>query len=35
MLDSATDFFHMLKSEANSQEEMQMIREYAKKISEM
>lgn len=35
MLESATNFFHMLKSEANSQEEMQMIREYAKKISEM
>lgn len=35
MLESAKDLFHMLKSEANSQEEMQMIREYAKKISEM
>ena len=35
MLESAHDFFQMLKSEANSQEEMQMIREYAKKISEM
>ena len=35
MLESAKDFFHMLKSEANSQEEMQLIREYAKKISEM
>ena len=35
MLESAKDFFGMLKSEANSQEEMQMIREYAKKISEM
>lgn len=35
MLESTTDFFKMLKSEANSQEEMQMIREYAKKISEM
>lgn len=35
MLESAKDFFSMLKSEANSQEEMQLIREYAKKISEM
>jgi hypothetical protein len=35
MLESAHDFFQMLKSEAGSQEEMQMIREYAKKISEM
>jgi len=35
MLESAHDFFKMLKTEANSQEEMQMIREYAKKISEM
>lgn len=35
MLESTADFFKMLKSEANSQEEMQMIREYAKKISEM
>jgi hypothetical protein len=35
MLESAMDFFKMLKSEANSQEEMQLIREYAKKISDM
>lgn len=35
MLESTVDFFKMLKSEANSQEEMQLIREYSKKISEM
>ena len=35
MLESATDFFMMLKSEANSPEEMQLIKEYTKKISEM
>ena len=35
MLESMEDFVKMLKSEANSQEEMQLIREYTKKISEM
>lgn len=35
MLESVADFFMMLKSEANSQEEMQLIREYTKRISEM
>ena len=35
MLESAMQFINMLKSEANSQEEMQMIREYTKRISEM
>ena len=35
MLESATDFFMMLKSEANSPEEMQLIKEYTKRISEM
>lgn len=35
MLESMTDFVKMLKSEANSQEEMQLIREYTQKISQM
>lgn len=35
MLESMVDFVKMLKSEANSQEEMELIREYTKKISEM
>ena len=35
MLESATDFFRMLKEEANSQEEINMIRKYAQKISQM
>lgn len=35
MLESAVDFFEMLKSEANSQEEIGLIRKYTKKISEM
>ena len=35
MLESAVDFFEMLKQEASSQEEVQMIKHYAKKISEM
>lgn len=35
MLESAVDFFKMLKSEAKSQEEMQMIHEYTHKIAEM
>ena len=35
MLESMEDFVKMLKSEANSQEEMQLIHEYTKKISEM
>ena len=35
MLQSAVDFFEMLKSEANSQEEMNMVRKYAQKIAQM
>lgn len=35
MLESAVDFFKMLKSEAKSQEEMHMIHEYTRKIAEM
>lgn len=35
MLQSMVDFVEMLKEEANSQEEMEMIRHYTKKISEM
>lgn len=35
MLESAVDFFEMLKKEANSQEELELIKKYAKKISEM
>ena len=35
MLESATDFFKMLKSEANSQEEMQLVKEYAQRIAQM
>lgn len=35
MLESAVDFFEMLKEDASSQEEIQMIKHYAKKISEM
>lgn len=35
MLESAVDFFEMLKEEANSPEELQMIKHYSKKISEM
>lgn len=35
MLESAVDFFEMLKKDANSQEEMEMIREYARRIAEM
>ena len=35
MLESAVDFFEMLKEDASSQEEVQMIKHYAKKISEM
>ena len=35
MLESAVDFFKMLKEEANSQEEINMIRKYADKITKM
>lgn len=35
MLESMEDFVKMLKSEAGSQEEMQLIREYTQKISQM
>lgn len=35
MLESAVDFFHMLKDDASSQEEVEMIKKYARKISEM
>ena len=35
MLQSAVDFFEMLKSDANSQEEINMIRKYAQRISQM
>lgn len=35
MLEAGVDFFEMLKEEAGSQEELQMIKHYAKKISEM
>lgn len=34
-LESAVDFFKMLKADANSQEELQMIYDYVKKINEM
>lgn len=35
MLESAVDFFKMLKEEANSQEEINLIRKYTQKISQM
>lgn len=35
MLESVCNFFDMLKSDANSQEEMNMIRKYAQKIAQM
>lgn len=35
MLESMVDFVEMLKEEAGSQEEMELIRHYTKKISEM
>ena len=35
MLESAVNFFDMLKSDANSQEEMNLIRKYAQRISQM
>lgn len=35
MLESATDFFKMLKNEASSPEEQQLVKEYTKRISEM
>ena len=35
MLESVTDFLEMLKRDANSQEEMELIQEYTRHISEM
>ena len=35
MLESMVDFVKMLKEEASSQEEMELIHKYVKKISEM
>ncbi len=35
MLESAVNFFDMLKSEANTQEEMNIIRKYAQRIAQM
>lgn len=35
MLESAVDFFKMLKADANSQEELKMIHDYVNKINEM
>lgn len=35
MLESVVDFFKMLKEDASSQQEIEMIKHYAKKISEM
>ena len=35
MLESVVEFFKMLKKDASSQEDMEMIKHYAKKISEM
>ena len=35
MLESVVDFVEMLKDEAGSQEEMELIKHYTKKISEM
>lgn len=35
MLESMVDFVNMLKSEAGSQEEMQLIREYTQRIAQM
>lgn len=35
MLQSAVEFFEMLKSEANTQEEMNMVRKYAQRIAQM
>ena len=35
MLESAVDFFKMLKAEANSQEEITLIHDYVSKINEM
>ena len=35
MLESAVNFFEMLKQDAGSQEEIQLIKHYSKKISEM
>ena len=35
MLESAVDFFRMLKAEANSQEELTLIHDYVSKINEM
>lgn len=35
MLESTVDFFEMLKQDATSQEELDLVKKYAKKISEM
>lgn len=35
MLQSVTEFLEMIKNDANSQEEMQLIQEYTRQISEM
>jgi len=35
MLESAVDFFEMLKQDANTQEEINMVRKYAQKIAQM
>lgn len=35
MLESVTDFIEMLQNDASSQEEVDMIKHYTRKISEM
>jgi hypothetical protein len=35
MLESMVDFVKMLKEDANSQEEMELIRKYTQKIAQM
>lgn len=35
MLESAVDFFEMLKQDANSQEELELVKKYANKINEI
>ena len=35
MLESMVDFVEMLKQDANSQEEVQLIKEYTRRIAEM
>ena len=35
MLESTVDFMEMLKKDASSKEEMELIKEYSKKISDM